>query len=78
LLLPCCAKVCIQPDTPGLYHLLIESTHTTTEGGGKHKHSFATGRISLIALAPSPEACYDQLRKAAAAAGGPAAAAMAR
>ena len=46
---------------------------TVWQGGDSSQ--VATAKISLIALAPSPEACLDELRKAAAAAGAPTAAA---
>jgi hypothetical protein len=76
-LCPCCYRICIQPDDAlGLYHLVVESTHMSSYGDSG---SFPTARISLIALAPGPEACLEELRSmAAAAAAAPAAATMAR
>ena len=61
----CCAKIIQPSNAPGLYHLIIPSKHLTAT-------------IRLIALAPSPEACLDELRQRAAAAGAPGAAVMAR
>ena len=79
LLGPCCARICVQPDNvPGLYHLVVESTHITRESG-ENGATYPTGRIGLIALAPDPEACLEELRSmAGAAAAAPVPAAMAR
>ena len=64
---PCCARICIQPnDAPGLYHLLITSTHRS--GGGGDAVTYPTAHISLIALATGPEACLEELRSMKAAA----------
>jgi hypothetical protein len=66
LALPCCAFICCQPDkSHNLYHLKVTSTHMTTEGSGDNAVTYPTGSISLIALAPSAEACFEELRSQA-------------
>jgi len=69
---PCCARICIQPDdAPGLYHLVVYSTHRTWRSGSGDNDpggSYPTAMLSLIALAPGPEACLEDLRSMAAAA----------
>ena len=66
LFLPCCAFMCCQPDkSQNLYHLKIKSTHTTTESAGDSSVTYPTGSINLIALAPSAEACLQELRSQA-------------
>ena len=68
---PCCAFMCCQPDkSHDLYHLKFNSTHMTVTSRGPDGIGTGapTASISLIALAPSAEAClqelYSQARKA--------------
>ena len=63
---PCCAFMCCQPDkSQNLYHLKIKSTHTTTVLSGESTFTYPTSSINLIALAPSAEACLQELRSQA-------------
>ena len=56
---PCYAFMCCQPDkSHNLYHLRINSTHLDTL-------SNPTASINLIALAPSAEACLEEIRSQA-------------
>ena len=66
LLVPCAACICCQPDkSHNLYHLKIKSTHMTTESSGDSSVTFPTASVNLIALAPSAEACLEEIRSQA-------------
>ena len=66
IFVPCCAFMCCQPDkSHNLYHLRINSTHMTTGGDTETIKSWPTASINLIALAPSAEACLEEIRSQA-------------
>lgn len=68
LLVPLCGYVCIQPNTPGLYHVIITSKHMTVihtgVGDDLDTQDVPTATIELIALAASPGELVEALKRA--------------
>lgn len=64
LLLPCCGYVCVQPNTPGLYHAVITSKNMTVTGHGKSRRMVPTATINLMALAASPDELVEAIKRA--------------